>query len=60
MISAGAIVGSLCQRFLRERIDLDWTVALGTLGTAAALALFAWTEEFPVVLAACFLPAPPG
>ncbi len=55
MISAGAIVGSLGQRFFRDRIDLDWTVALGTIGTAAALALFAWTEDFAVVLAACFL-----
>jgi MFS family permease len=55
MISAGAIVGSLGQRFFRDRIDLDWTVALGTIGTAAALALFAWTEDFAFVLAACFL-----
>jgi MFS family permease len=55
MISAGAIVGSLGQRFVRGRIDLDWTVALGTIGTAGALALFAWTGDFAVVLAACFL-----
>jgi predicted MFS family arabinose efflux permease len=55
MISAGAIVGSLGQRLFRDRIDLDWTVALGTLGTAAALAIFAWTEDFAGVLAACFL-----
>jgi MFS family permease len=55
MISAGAIVGSLGQRFVRDRIDLDWTVGLGTIGTAAALALFGWSEDFAVVLAACFL-----
>ena len=29
MISAGAIFGSLAQRYLRERIDLDWMVVLG-------------------------------
>ena len=46
MISAGSIFGSFGQRFLRERIDLDWMVALGTLATAAALGLFGWTHEF--------------
>src|SRR5271166_1894958 len=54
MISGGAVAGSLGQRFLRGRIDLDWTVVLGTIGTAAALALFAWTDDFAIVLAACF------
>ncbi len=53
MISVGSILGSFLQRFLRERVDLDWMVALGTLATAAALALFGWTHQFPVVLAAC-------
>ena len=54
MISAGAIFGSFGQRFLRERINLDWMVVLGTVGTAAALGLFGWSREFAVVLAACF------
>jgi predicted MFS family arabinose efflux permease/quinol monooxygenase YgiN len=55
MISAGAIGGSFGQRFLRDRINLDWMVVLGTMGTAAALALFAWTDDFAIVLGACFL-----
>ena len=54
MISAGAVFGSFGQKFLRERIDLDWMVVLGTIGTALALAIFAWTEDFALVLAACF------
>ncbi len=53
-ISAGAIFGSLGQRFLRDRISLDWMVVVGTVGTAAALGLFGWSHEFAVVLAACF------
>ena len=54
MISAGAIFGSFAQRHLRGRIDLDWTVVLGTVGTAAALFLFGSSHEFAIVLAACF------
>jgi MFS family permease len=54
MISAGAILGSVAQRDLRQRINLDWMVLLGTVGTAAALALFGSIHEFPIVLAACF------
>ncbi len=54
MISAGAIFGSFAQRYLRGRINLDWMVVLGTVGTAAALGLFGWTHEFVIVLAACF------
>jgi MFS family permease len=53
-ISAGSIFGSFGQRFLRDRISLDWMVVLGTVGTAAALGLFGWSREFAVVLAACF------
>jgi hypothetical protein len=53
MISAGAIVGSLSQRFLRDRVNPDWMVMLGTIGTAIALFLFAWTDNFALVLAAC-------
>jgi predicted MFS family arabinose efflux permease len=54
MISAGAIFGSIGQRFLRNRMSLDWMVALGTIVTAGALAIFAATQEFIIVLAACF------
>ncbi len=53
-ISAGAIVGTIGQRFMRDRIDLDWMVVLGTVGTAAALALFGWSRDFTVALAASF------
>jgi predicted MFS family arabinose efflux permease len=54
MISAGAIVGSFVQRRAWDRINLDWMVVLGTIGTAFALSLFSWTYEFPLVLTACF------
>jgi MFS family permease len=53
-ISVGAIVGSLGVRHLRSRINLDWGVVLGTVGTAAALALFGSSRIFAVDLAACF------
>ncbi len=54
-ISAGSIFGSFGQRFLRDRINLDWMVVLGTVGTAAALGLFGgWSREFAVILTACF------
>ena len=53
-ISAGSIFGSFGQRFLRDRINLDWMVILGTVGTAAALGLFGSSREFAIVLAACF------
>jgi predicted MFS family arabinose efflux permease len=53
-ISAGAIFASFGQRRLRDWIDLDWVVVLGTVGTAAALGLFAWSSDFGVDLAACF------
>jgi predicted MFS family arabinose efflux permease len=52
-ISAGAILGSIGQRFLRERINLDWMVVLGALGTAAALGMFAKAHELVVALCAC-------
>jgi predicted MFS family arabinose efflux permease len=54
MISAGAIFGSLAQRYLRELINLDWMVVLGTVVTAAALFLFGSTHEFVILLGACF------
>jgi MFS family permease len=54
-ISAGAVVGSVAQRFWRRLIDLDLTVALGTFVTAGALGLFASTHDFALVLLACFI-----
>ncbi len=55
VISAGAIAGSFCHRFLHVRLSLDWLVLIGSLGTAAALVLFAWTYDFIVPLVACFV-----
>ena len=55
MISAGAIAGSILQRFARRRLELDWAVAAGTMATAVALFIFAGTRDFPVVLVACFI-----
>jgi len=55
MLSAGAVLGSVAQRYMRARLNLDSMVAIGTIATAAALLLFAATPDFPVLLGACFL-----
>lgn len=54
-ISAGAVAGSFFHRWLRERINLDWMVLLGSLGTVAGLALYAWTSDLLIVLAASLI-----
>ncbi|MBV8723458.1 MAG: MFS transporter [Candidatus Eremiobacteraeota bacterium] len=54
MVSAGAVVGSISQRRLRARIDLDRMVVLGTVATAGALWVFSATQQFIFVLGACF------
>jgi predicted MFS family arabinose efflux permease len=54
-ISAGAIVGSLKHRWLRERLGPDWLVALGTILTAVALTLFAFAHELILALCACLV-----
>jgi MFS family permease len=54
MISAGAVFGSVAQRRLRDKVDLDWMVAIGTIATAVALGVFSATQEFSIVLAGCF------
>jgi MFS family permease len=54
-ISAGAILGSLLHRSLRERINVDWLVLLGSLGTATALILYSWTYDFLIVVAASLI-----
>ena len=54
-ISAGAILGSVGQRIVRERISLDSGVVLGTLGAAAALVLFGMAQELWVALSASIL-----
>ena len=54
IISAGALAGSFAHRYVRRFVNLDWTVALGSIGTAAALGLFGGSRSAPVLLAACF------
>jgi MFS family permease len=53
-ISAGAILGSIGQQYVRDRINLDWMVVLGTIGAAGALAMFANAHDLPVALGASF------
>src|SRR5271165_1164033 len=55
IISAGALLASFAHRTLRQFINLDWMTALGSVGTAVALALFASYRAFPVLLGACIL-----
>jgi predicted MFS family arabinose efflux permease len=55
MVSAGALAGSFANRYLRRFINLDWMVALGSIGTAGALGLFGGSHAVLVLLAACFL-----
>ena len=55
MVSAGAVAGSIAQRYMRAHVNLDWMAAIGTIATAAALLLFAGTPAFPVLMGACFL-----
>jgi len=51
-VSAGALVSSFGQRAARRFVDVDWAVAIGSIGTAAALAAFGLSRSFPVQLAA--------
>ena len=54
MISAGALAGSFGHRYLRGFLNLDQLVTVGSIGTAAALALFAWGHTFEILLGASF------
>jgi len=54
-ISAGAIIGSLKHGKLRERLGPDRLVALGTILTAAALAMFAFANDLALALCASVL-----
>ena len=54
-ISVGAILGSLEQKKLRQRLGADLLVALGTILMAIALTLFAFVHELWVALLACLL-----
>jgi len=55
MISAGALAGSLAHRYVRRIVNADFMVALGSIGTAAALGLFGGSRSAPMLLAACFV-----
>jgi predicted MFS family arabinose efflux permease len=54
-ISAGAILGSLKHGKLRERLGPDRLVALATILTAIALALFAFAQDLTIALSASLL-----
>ena len=54
-ISIGAILGSLKQKKLRERLGADRLIALGTILTASALTLFAFAHGLGLALLACLV-----
>ena len=53
-VSAGALASSFVHRSLRRFLDLDQLVPIGSIGTAAALALFGLGPAFWVLLGASF------
>jgi MFS family permease len=55
VLGAGAVGGALLLPRLRARLGSDRTVALGELGTAVALVLFALARSPPLALLACLL-----
>src|SRR5271163_3513799 len=54
-ISVGAILGSLKQEKLRERLGADRLVVLGTILMAIALTLFAYAQGLGLALSACLV-----
>jgi MFS family permease len=54
-ISLGAILGSLKHGKLRERLGPDRLVALATVLTATALAIFAFAHDLPLALTAAVI-----
>lgn len=54
-VGVGAVVGALLLPRIRSRIGVDRLVALGTLGTAATLLVFAFTSSRMLALAASLL-----
>jgi predicted MFS family arabinose efflux permease len=54
-VSVGAILGSLGHEKLLRRFGADRLLAVGTILTALALAIFAFADELIVALAACLL-----
>jgi MFS family permease len=55
MLGAGAVGGALLLPRLKARLGVDRLVALGELGTALALVLFALAHAAPLALLACVL-----
>jgi predicted MFS family arabinose efflux permease len=51
-ISVGTILGSFANRGLRKRLSSDWIVAVGTVLTAIALTIFAFSHELVLALSA--------
>jgi MFS family permease len=54
-IGAGAVGGAFALPWLKERLGADWLLAAGTLGTAAASALFGVSHTTTTALAASIL-----
>jgi predicted MFS family arabinose efflux permease len=54
-ISAGAILGSLGHDKLRRPFGADGLIAVGTIVTALALAIFAFADDLAIALVACLL-----
>jgi MFS family permease len=54
-ISVGAILGSLGHDKLRRPFGADRLIAVGTIVTALALAIFAFADDLVIALAACLL-----
>jgi MFS family permease len=55
VLGAGAVAGALVLPRLKARLGADRLVALGELGTAVALVLFALAHAAPLALLACLL-----
>jgi len=54
-IGAGAVGAAFILPWLKTKLGPDRTVATGTLGTAAALLLFAFARDAATALAACLI-----
>jgi len=54
-IGAGSVAGTFLLPWLRARMDANGLVLTGTVGTAAAMALYAMADNVPVALAASLL-----
>jgi len=54
-IGASAVAGALALPWLNEKLGPDWLVAAGTVGTAAAAALFGLAEQAATALLASII-----